>query len=117
MTEELKQKLIFLANKYEISAFCNDDPSRFIRWYNPNKHGAVNVECCCFISAMLAFGSRKQFIPKIQYIMELADSWAKQNGAKGVSQWCLAGAPGFSTGAKKYYRFYSYDDIHTLFSE
>jgi len=119
MTEELKQKLILLANKYETPSFCNSDPSQFLRWYNLEQSGAASVECASFIAAMLAFGNRKQFIPKIQQILEMADQWCKTNDYNegGVAQWCLAGAPGFPTGEKKFYRFYSYDDMHKLFSD
>lgn len=109
MTPELIQKLQNLANAYEISSFCDEDPSQFMRWYPVER--ISDVECASFIAAMLAFGNRKQFIPKIQQILELADLHG------GISQWCLAGAPEFPHGTEKFYRFYSYDDMHILFSE
>lgn len=109
MTPELIQNLRALADKYETASFCDADPSQFLRWYPISR--TADVECASFIAAMLAFGNRKQFIPKIRQILELADS------SGGVVQWCLAGAQGFPHGEKKFYRFYSYDDMHNLFSD
>lgn len=107
---ETRQILVALADKYEIPSFCDGDPSRFLRWYPVSQ--IADVECCSFIAAMLAFGNRKQFIPKIQSIMEMAD---KTSGS--VSKWLLAGSPNFPCGEKKFYRFYSYDDMHCFFGE
>lgn len=119
MTEELKDRLQKLADKYEISSFTDADPSQFLRWY-PSEQTA-DVETTSFIAAMLAFGNRRQFIPKIREILEIADNWYKQqekNQKKGgISDWCMAGAPDFPYGSKKFYRFYSYDDMHNLFKE
>lgn len=92
-----KALLISLADKYEISSFCDADPSQFLRWYPSSQ--TADVECCSFIAAMLSFGNRKQFIPKIQSIMELAD---KSSGS--ITKWLLAGSPGFPLHDEK--RFY-----------
>jgi len=75
MTNELKERLINLANKYETKDFLKADPSQFLYWYDLEGDGPVAVEVASFIVAMLAFGSRKQFIPKIQEILTLADSF------------------------------------------
>lgn len=99
-----------LANKYETSAFIQEDPCQFLHLYDSKQH--ADVECASFIAAMLAFGSRKQFIPKIKEILELAD---RCGGS--VAKWLISGAPGFSAGSKKFYRFYSYDDMRDLFGE
>lgn len=116
MTEELKQKLVSLANKYEVPSFCDADPSQFLRWYDLSQ--VADVECASFIAAMLAFGNRKQFIPKIKEILTTADTTLSAQGKPlGISAWCCAGAPNFPTGEKKFYRFYSYNDMHCLFSE
>ena len=112
MTEELKIKLKELAQKYEVSSFCNSDPSQFIRRYST----PVDIEVACFITALLSFGNRKQFIPKIQMIFELAD---KSSGS--ISKWLKSGR--FKTDfisqiqniESKFYRFYSYKDMLDLF--
>lgn len=110
ITPELKLKLQTLADKYETSSFCNEDPSQFLRWYPVSK--TADVECASFIAAMIAFGNRKQFIPKIRLILETAD---KTSGS--ITKWLLSGAKNFPHGQQKFYRFYSYDDLHNLFGE
>ena len=64
ISSELTQKLIFLADKYEKPSFADADPSQFLRWYPLNQK--ADVETASFIAAMLAFGNRSQFIPKIK---------------------------------------------------
>ena len=44
--------------------------------------------------------------------MEMAD---KTSGS--ITKWLLAGSSNFPCGEKKFYRFYSYDDMHCLFNE
>lgn len=110
MENNTAEKLKALAERYEVPAFCDEDPSQFIRWYSDAK----DVELCCFVAAMLSFGNRKQFIPKIRQIMELAD----EDG--GIAAWLLEGSYknfGSEDGnnQKKFYRFYSYDDMLTFF--
>lgn len=113
MTEELKQKLIMLANKYETTEFLENDPSKFLRWYSVDKGDSpVDIECAAFIAAMLSFGRREQFIPKIEYILELADSTSGS-----IYNWLIDGAPNFPFGKEKFYRFYSFDDLRVLFDE
>ena len=107
----MKKLLTSLADKYEVASFCNDDPSQFLHWY---KKGTVNIELASFIAAMLAFGSRSQFIPKIRQILQTAD-----NSCGDISTWLKNGTykKDFPTGAKKFYRFYSYDDMQIFFDE
>ncbi len=116
ISEDLKNKLRVLANKYEVSSFCDADPSQFLRWYEPDKgRGTVaDVEAASFIAAMLAFGNRKQFIPKITEVLQTAD-----RSLGSVSEWLRADAfkKYFPKGEKKFYRFYSYDDMQVFFGE
>ena len=109
--DELKSNLISLANKYEVASFCDEDPSQFLRWY---KKDTTNIELASFIAAMLAFGSRSQFIPKIKQILQTADE-----SSGSISAWLKNGAykKDFPTGTKKFYRFYSYNDMHIFFDE
>ena len=81
LSSELKETLQTLAQTYETADFLNDDPSRFLRWYSDQ----ADVEAAAFIAAMLSFGSRKQFIPKIQEIFELADAHG------GMKRWLTDG--------------------------
>ena len=117
LSSELKETLQTLAQTYETADFLNDDPSRFLRWYSDQ----ADVEAAAFIAAMLSFGSRKQFIPKIQEIFELADAHG------GMKRWLTDGNFGgdFRSLAeksgcggnydRKFYRFYSYEDMISLF--
>jgi len=62
----LKERLQSLAEKYETADFIKDDPSQFMhRFSEPNQQ-----ERAAFIAAALSYGSRKQFIPRIQYILD-----------------------------------------------
>ncbi|MDD5811379.1 MAG: TIGR02757 family protein [Treponema sp.] len=110
ITISQKEKLIRLADKYETKDFLKEDPSQFLYYYNTPQ----DIELCSFIAALLSFGSRKQFIPKIQYIMSLADNCG------GIYNWLLTHA--FEnefkvSNNKKFYRFYSYRDFYYLFSK
>lgn len=111
MTEEIKQRLKELAGKYENSAFLQSDPSQFLRWYK----NQADVEIASFVAAMLSFGNRKQFIPKIRFIFETADK------AGGIFLWIKSGAfekdfcSFLGDDDEKFYRFYSYDEMKNLF--
>ena len=133
MTLELKEKLRNLANKYENKDFIKEDPSQFLYWYDLKGDEPLAVELSSFIAAMLAFGSRKQFIPKIQEILIQADGLNANNRGQtpgtlvknddrgqtpqSIVNWLLDGASTFPHGLQKFYRFYSYDDMHVFFGE
>lgn len=117
--EETKEKLIFLANKYETSSFVNEDPSQFLKWYS----SCIDIEPACFIAALLSFGNRKQFIPKIKSIFEIADkfggmaNWLKTGIYKGSFLDFANKCDCKNNFDKKFYRFYSYNDMICLFDE
>ena len=56
-----KTRILRLAAKYETAAFVDGDPIRFL-------HTATGpgVETMAFVAAFLSYGSRKQFLPKMQ---------------------------------------------------
>ena len=116
ISDDLKIKLCSLADRYEVASFTEEDPSQFLRWYLPEAgRGTVaDVEAASFIAAMLAFGNRKQFIPKIRGILETSD-----RSLGSLSEWLRAGAykKDFPHGEAKFYRFYSYDDMQVFFKE
>ena len=135
VSRELKEKLIFLADKYERPSFADSDPSQFLRWYHLNQK--ADVETASFIAAMLAFGNRSQFIPKIKQILELADktSCKEKNESSNITSWiksekykkdflpanahsqASASQASACDLSKKFYRFYSYQDMHAFFDE
>ena len=75
---------------------------------------ADSAEASSFIAAILAFGSRTQFIPKIRQILQTADQISGN-----IKNWLTTRAykKTFPTGSKKFYRFYSYDDLQIFFDE
>ena len=56
-----KTELDILADKYETKEFIKDDPVQFIHRFDSKK----DVEIAGFIASLLAYGSRKQFIKKL----------------------------------------------------
>ena len=116
ISDELKEKLRGLADRYEVASFCDEDPSQFLRWYLPaeGRGCQADVEAASFIAAMLAFGNRKQFIPKIREILQTSD-----RSLGSISSWLRTGSfcKDFPCGEKKFYRFYSYDDMQIFFGE
>ena len=67
-----------LAEKYETPDFLNGDPS----WFMHQVNGRQNQEATAFIASCLSYGSRKQFFPKIQYIIDCNEGnvyeWLKE---------------------------------------
>lgn len=56
-----KTELDILADKYENEEFIKDDPVQFIHRFESKK----DIEIAGFIASLLAYGSRKQFIKKL----------------------------------------------------
>lgn len=110
ISSALKNKLIKLADRYETKDFLKEDPSQFLYYYKKPQ----DIELCAFIASLLSFGNRKQFIPKIKFIMEEADT------SGGIYLWlkdhCFEKS--FSpANNEKFYRFYSYKDMYYLFAK
>lgn len=68
-----------LADKYETKEFLVGDPS----WFMHQVEGATNKELLAFIASSLSYGSRKQFLPKIQYVLDCSEG--------RVEEWLLSG--------------------------
>lgn len=103
------KKLISLAGKYETPDFLKADPSQFLYYYK----NRADTELCAFTASLLSFGSRKQFIPKINCILEHAEK------SNGIFHWIQNRdyEQFFSAeDERKFYRFYSYSDFYQLFS-
>ena len=60
-----KKELDLLVKKYENPDFIKDDPVQFIHKYKSKK----DIEIAGFIASLLAYGSRKQFIKKLDDLM------------------------------------------------
>lgn len=77
---ELCEKLTDYANRYENAAFLDGDPS----WFMHQVEGVGNREMMAFLASALSYGSRKQFLPKIELLVE----WS---GGE-VSRWVADGS-------------------------
>lgn len=101
------QKLRALAEQCESKDFLNSDPSYFMHQVK----GTANRETTAFVASCLSYGSRKQLMPKIGRILDLADgdvyTWIKEGL---FSSW-------FSeTDTSCFYRLYTNADMNSLFS-
>lgn len=107
MKSEVKDFLISSAERHENESFLTDDPSQFMHKAN----GGRNREAVAFVAAGLSFGSRKQFLPKIAHIIEIAGG--------DVDGWIRNGrfADSFPADSKKpFYRFFSEGTMNAFFS-
>ena len=100
--EYVKQLLAEYARRYETPDFLPADPSCFMHKVD----GDLNRETLAFIASCLSYGSRKQFFPKIQYVLDCAHG--------EVYDWVVSG--NFSTDipdddSRCYYRLYTF---HTM---
>jgi len=103
MKQELKDLLIAYAEQYETAAFIDGDPS----WFMHQVKGADNQEAMAFISSCLSYGSRKQFMQKIQLILD----WS---GGETYN-WVRSGAfeKHIASGDKRcFYRLYTHDTMN-----
>lgn len=106
MEFQLKQQIIYLAEKYETTEFLPADPSSFMHKVS----GKANQEAMAFVASCLSYGSRKQFFPKIQFILDASNS--------KVEQWLRFGewTKAIPDSPDCYYRLYTFHDMHCLLS-
>jgi len=64
-----KEELDNLVIKYETKDFIKDDPVQFVHRYKNKK----DIEIAAFIASLLAYGSRKQFIEKLNILFDIAE--------------------------------------------
>lgn len=106
MTDETKSLLAEYAGRYETADFLPSDPS----WFMHQVNGRLNRETLAFIASCLSYGSRKQFFPKIQYILDCSQG--------ETYRWVKDGA--FSSGipddGQCYYRLYTRHAMHVFLS-
>lgn len=104
MEQNTRQLIADLAARYETAAFLPADPSSFMH----SVEGDANKEATAFLASCLSYGSRKQFFPKIQFIIDAAqgdvDSWVRSG------EW----RKDIPDTAKCYYRLYKFGDMHRL---
>ena len=91
------------AEQYETAAFLDGDPS----WFMHQVSGVRNQEAMAFIAASLSYGSRLQFMKKIQTLLD----WSRGN----VDEWVREGryAQHLKLGDETcFYRLYTCDTMH-----
>lgn len=98
MDNKVRMQLIEYADKYETADFINGDPS----WFMHQVTGDQDREAMAFLASSLSFGSRKQFMPKIQWLRECAHD--------DVADWIASG--GFEAdlpydSQQCFYRFFT----------
>ena len=101
-----KDMLRRYASIYETASFLDGDPS----WFMHQVKGSANREATAFVASCLSFGSRKQFMPKIQEIVDCAngdvDAWIRNGGfARRFSSCC----------EKCFYRFFTEGHMRVFF--
>jgi len=65
-----KSELDELVQKYETADFIKDDPIQFPHRFDSKK----DIEIAGFIASLLAYGSRKQFISKLNQLFDIAQN-------------------------------------------
>lgn len=99
--------LVGYASQYETKDFLNGDPSSFMH----QVEGAKDREIMAFIASGLSYGSRQQFMPRIEWLMNRAD--------KHPYDWIMSGdfaceLPESATDC--FYRLHTVSDIHAFLS-
>ena len=100
--ENLCETLKLYADRYETADFLVGDPS----WFMHQVQGDGNRETMAFIASVLSYGSRKQFMPKIQSLLDFSQG--------EVTRWVAGGhyRDFFSDGDTEcFYRLY---DMRTM---
>lgn len=106
MTRGLAETLRRRAEEYEKPSFTENDPSKFMHM----AEGDGNREATAFVASSLSFGSRRQFLPKIQSIFDMADG--------DIDGWIRAGKfeTAFTPGdQRRFYRFFTFSQMNAFF--
>lgn len=106
MDAATRRLLARYAERYETEDFLQGDPS----WFMHQVAGDANREATAFVASGLSFGSRAQFLPRIQRIVDCAEG--------DVDGWIRNGCfeRNFPAGSCEcFYRFFSIDTMNRFF--
>lgn len=106
MNRDISTILTSYAAKYETADFLQGDPS----WFMHQVEGDANKEVTAFIASCLSYGSRTQFMPKIQLLLDFADG--------DLYSWVFSGAYKKDVPDESgvcFYRLYTQHTMRTLF--
>ncbi len=104
----MEETLAALAAKYETEEFLVGDPS----WFMHQVSDSRDRETLAFVAASLSYGSRKQFLPKIQYLLDCS-----RNRSLTFYEWIKSGAfkDDVPDDANRcFYRLYTYSTMHGM---
>ena len=96
------------ADRYETVSFIDADPSQFMH----RVRGAANKEATAFVASCLSFGSRSQFLPKIQWLLDCAGG--------NMDRWIRTGAFECDVppdAARCFYRFFTFATMNSFLRE
>ena len=105
MNPKTKEELICSAQRCECSRFIEGDPVQF-----PHRYGkACDIEVSAFVSAWMAYGSRKVFLGVLERLHGMMDA------AGGPYRYVTEGAwRSLEEGDRCLYRFYKWNDLRML---
>ena len=106
MIQETKEQLIRWADKCECAAFIEGDPVQFPHRYDSDR----DIEVSAFISAWMAYGSRKVFLGVLDRLHSMMDA------AGGPYLYVITGAWRCLDADCCLYRFYKWTDFSMLCS-
>jgi len=93
------------AAKFETASFLDGDPS----WFMHQVDGAANREATAFVASALSFGSRSQFMPKVQWLLDRAggdmDAWVRSGAFE-------ADVP--PDASRCFYRFFTFKSMNAF---
>lgn len=104
MTDEKIQELVRTAERCECAAFINGDPIQFPHRYSDRR----DIEVSGFISAWMAYGSRKVFLGVLERLHSMMDA------AGGPYRYIVSRAWKSVSGEQCLYRFYKWTDFMML---
>lgn len=104
----IEERLRKLADRYETVAFLNGDPS----WFMHQVEDDASRETLAFVAASLSYGSRKQFLPKIQYLLDCSIK-SKATFYEWVKNGLFA-ADVPDDSSRCFYRLYTFHTVHAM---
>lgn len=104
MTKETRQELIEAANRCECADFIQGDPVQFPHRYSER----MDIEVSAFISAWMAYGSRKVFLGVLDRLHKMMDTAGGPYRYVISESWRYLGLDGCL------YRFYKWADFSLL---
>ena len=104
LTDSITEKLKRAANMYECPGFIDGDPVRFPHRYS-ERH---DIETSAFISAWMAYGSRKVFLDVLDRLHRMMDA------AGGPYRFIVSESWRYLSNEGCLYRFYKWADFSVL---